>query len=246
MASQTSQQRTSEVPGRLYHTLLTVTHFYEDTSGYAQATYPLGTHTSLPAAEAFAAHALETLDYRPDDFAEYAVRGDQATTTPPPGRVDWPYGDGTIVYAKQPARGREFLVRIDTTPNTEALPAGGPGDTPRLRSSSSPAPSDPHRLNYVIRTRVDYEQDRSADMQTTEVRGVYVRRRDALAAARKMLGERAEFAQYDEHADDEKGQWPFGDDVVAHAVAQTGQTYTVAVRTVPETHGKLAKHAKKG
>lgn len=239
MASQTLQEPAGEVPDQLYHTLLAVTDFYEDTSGYTQSTYPLATHTSLPAAKAFAAHALERLNYVPDDFAEYAVL-DRANHTPD----HWPYGDGVVVYAKEPAQGREFLVRIDTTPNTEKLPAGGPGETLMLPE----APED--QLHYVIQTRVDYEQDRSADMQTTEIEGVYVNRGDALRAAKGVLGEKAEFAQYDEQGGGEKGQWPFGDDVVVHAVAQTGQNYTVAVRTVPGTHGKHAKkvqrkHAKK-
>ena len=39
-------------------------------------------------------------------------------------------------------------------------------------------------------------------------------------------------------------QWPFGEDVLVHAVAQTGENYTVAVRTPPEAHKAHAKHTK--
>ncbi|KAH8904160.1 hypothetical protein BR93DRAFT_171032 [Coniochaeta sp. PMI_546] len=226
MVSKTDQEVTSEVPDQLYHTLLTVVDFHDDTSGYTRSTFPLGTHVSLPAAKEFAAHALEKLNYKPDDFAEYAVRT-------PSTAEDWKYGDGVIVYAKAPA-GQEFQVRLDTTTNTENLPAGGPGETPKLPTGSA-------HLHYVIQTRVDYDQDRSGGLQTTEIEGVYVHRRDALEAAKQMLsGDRSEFAQYDEQK--ELGeQWPFGVDVVVHAVAQTGQNYTIAVRTVPGSHKKHAK-----
>ena len=29
-------------------------------------------------------------------------------------------------------------------------------------------------------------------------------------------------------------QWPFGEDVLVHAVSQTGEDFTVSVKTVPE------------
>jgi len=227
MANNTTKEASSEVPDLLYHTLLTVIDFHADTSGYTRSTFPLGTHTSLPAAKDFAAHALEKLNYQPDDFAEYAVRT-------PETAENWQYGDGVIVYAKAPA-GQEFLVKLDTTTNTENLPAGGPGETPKL-------PSELDHLHYVIQTRIDYNQDRSGGLQSTEIEGVYVHRKDALKAAKQMLGEeRAEFAQYDEQQEQGGQQWPFGDDVVVHAVAQTGQNYTIAVRTVPGSHKKHAK-----
>ncbi|KAJ9130307.1 hypothetical protein NKR19_g9944 [Coniochaeta hoffmannii] len=231
MAATQENNNKQEVPELLYHTLLTVIDFHDDTSGYTRSTYPLGTHTSLSAAKAFAAHALEKLNYQPDDFLEYAVR------TPQTPEDAWTHGDGTVVYAKAPA-GHEFLVRLDTTVNNENLPAGGPDETPRLPSASD-------HLHYVIQTRIDYDQDRSGSMQHTEIEGVYVHRADALKAAKDMLGDRQEFAQYDENTNGEKGEWPFGEDVVVHAVAQTGQNYTIAVRTVPGCHKKHTKHAKK-
>jgi hypothetical protein len=239
MGNNTTREPTGEVPDLLYHTLLTVIDFNEDTSGYTQSTYPLGTHTSLPAVKTFAAHALEELNYRPDDFAEYAVRNRETSED-----EDWRHGDDVIAYARAPGGRREFVVKLATTqqPNAENLPAaaGGPGETPRLPPSSAAA-ADP--LHYVIRTRIDYDQGRGEGVvQATEIDGVYVRRSDALRAAKGMLGGREEFAQYDERGDDgEEGQWPFGDDVVVHAVAQTGENYTVAVRTVSESHEKHAK-----
>jgi hypothetical protein len=227
----TTGEVTPGIPESLYHTLLTVTDFHDDTSGYTRSTYPLGTHTSLPAAKDFAADALEKLNYQPDDFEEYAVQK-------PGSAEDWTHGDGVIAYAKAPA-GHEFLVKLDTTANNEELPDGGPDGTPKL-------PDGADHLHYVIQTRIDYDRDRSGAMQ--EIEGVYVHRSDALRAAKETLGDKTEFAQYDEADAAELGEeWPFGDDVIVHAVAQTGENYNVAVRTVPGAHKKHAKktHAKK-
>ena len=83
------------------------------------------------------------------------------------------------------------------------------------------------------------EQDKSGAYQMTEILGCYVRRQDALEAARGALADldRNNFSQYDERdSADEKGQWPFGEDAVVHAVAETGENYLVCVRTVPGAH----------
>lgn len=217
----------ADIPEQLYHTTLTVVDFHKDTSGAIRDVYVLGTHTTISAAKSFALRALTHLGYQPDDFAEYATRLD----TPP---ESWKHGDGVMVYAKAPA-GQEFIVGLDTKPNTESLPAG-PDDTPLL-----PGGSD--HLHYVLQNRTDYNQDKSGAYQTTEIEGCYVRRADALAAAKAVLqADREEYAQYDERDDaEEDGEWPFGEDVVVHAVAQTGENYTVAVKTVP---GALKKHRK--
>jgi hypothetical protein len=103
----------------------------------------------------------------------------------------------------------------------------------------------------VLQTKVDYNADRSGEAQATDVEGVYARRADAVAAARRCLVSadvtRGDYAQYDEREDDGKddGDWPFGENVVVHAVAQTGENYLVAVRTVPGSHEKHSKKTKK-
>ena len=78
----------------------------------------------------------------------------------------------------------------------------------------------------------------------TEIVGCYVRREDARKAALGALSDlgRDNFSQYDERdSNEEQGQWPFGEDVVVHAVADTGENYAVAVRTVPGAHKKYSK-----
>lgn len=215
-------------PDQLFHTTLTVVDFHRDTSGSTREVYVLGTHTTLPAAKTFALASLLQLGYKPDDFTEYATRVEAVPSE------SWKYGDGVMVYAKAP-RGHEFLVGLDTKPNTESLLAG-PKDTLLM-------PEGFDDLHYVLQNRTDYNQDKSGAYQTTEIQGCYARRADALAAARAALEEdRDEYAQYDEREDEEAdGEWPFGDEVVVHAVAQTGENYTVAIKTVPEAHEKHRK-----
>lgn len=218
------------VPEQLFHTTLMVVDFHQDTSGSTRDVYVLGTHTSLAAAKAFALESLTHLGYQPDDFAEYASRADTPAES-------WKYGDGVMVFAKAP-RGQEFHVGLDTKPNTESLPAG-PNDTLQL-------PAGHDHLHYVLLNRTDYNQDKSGAFQTTEILGCYVRRADALAAAKAALQEdKQEYAQYDERDEIEEGSdWPFGEDVLVHAVAQTGENYTVAMKTVPGAHKKHRKAAK--
>ncbi|KAK3317352.1 hypothetical protein B0T19DRAFT_290281 [Cercophora scortea] len=217
------------VPEELFHTILTVIDYHADTSGSTRTVYVLGTHTSLAAAKAFTLHALQDLKYEPEDFAVFATRA----TTP---AEDWKYGDGVLVYAEAPA-GQIFLVGIDTKPNTESLP-NGPDSTPLL-------PRDYTHLHYVLQNKTDYNQDKSGAYQSSEIEGCYVYRADAVNAALALLApDKAEFAQYDERTsvhDDPESDWPYGEDVFVHAVAETGENYTVAVRTVPGAHKRYAK-----
>jgi len=215
------------IPEQLFHTTLTVIDFHRDTSGSTRDVHVLGTHTTLPAAKAFALVALKHLGYQPEDFEKYATRVD----TP---AEEWKHGDGVMVYAKG-SKGHEFIVGLDTKPNTESL-AEAAGDTVKL-------PEGQDQLHYVLQNTIDYNQDKSGAFQASEILGCYARREDALAAAKKALQEdRDEYAQYDERdGNDPEVGWPFGEEVVVHAVAQTGENYTIAVKTATEA---LEKHGK--
>lgn len=215
-------------PDLLFHTLLTVIDFHTDTSGATRTVYVLGTHTALSTAKTFSTKALHTLGYEPDDFETYDVKTPETASK-------WTHGDGTIVYAKAPA-GQEFVISIDTTPNNENLPEGE-GDSVRL-------PPNHDSLHYVLQTKTDYNQDRSGAFQSTEIEGCYVNRTNAYEAAKKALSgmDKEVFQQYDERdSAEEKGQWPFGEDVVVHAVAETGENYSIAVRTIPGAHKRYSK-----
>lgn len=229
----TSTEVAHGIPELLYHTTLTVIDYKDDTSGFTQTVYVLGTHSTLSAAKAFSKSALHELGYEPDDFTTYAVRGAEEEN-------EWLHGDGVLVYAKAPA-GHEFLVGIQTTSNNEEL-----GATPEGGVFLAPEAD----LHYVLQTTVDYNKDRTGAAQATHVEGSYEHRADAIDAAKQSLvGEevkKSDFAQYDERDSiEEDSDWPFGEDVVVHAVAQTGENYTVAVRTVPGAHKKHAKHSTK-
>ncbi|KAK3937364.1 hypothetical protein QBC46DRAFT_392898 [Diplogelasinospora grovesii] len=231
MAENISTGQVFEIPELLYHTTLTVIDYRADASGAIRPVYVLATHTNLETAKKYAAtRALPDLGYEPDDFVEYAVR--------PHTGEDWPHGDGVIVYAKAPA-GQVFLVGLDTKPNTESLPAKPDGsDTLQL-------PDGCDHLHYVLQTIIDYNRDRSGAIQKTEIEGCYVHRKDAFKAAKEVLLagelEKKDFDQYDERDEELPEDWPFGDDVVVHAVAPTGENYSVAVRTIPGAHEKHHK-----
>ncbi|KAH6894559.1 hypothetical protein B0T10DRAFT_558686 [Thelonectria olida] len=209
------------LPDLLYHTLLTVIDYHADPSGASRSVHVLGTHATVAAAKAFASNALHGLGYDPADFTEHAVR---AADTP------WPHGDGVLVHARAPA-GHVFTTSIATTPNTASLQATPAGEVV--------VPTGAASLHYVVQTTVDYNADRTGAAQETEVEGAYVYRAEALAAARRCLDEGA-YVEFDVR-EDMKGEWPFGEDVVVHAVAEGGQNATVAVRTVPGAHKRHGK-----
>ncbi|KAL2125720.1 hypothetical protein VTJ04DRAFT_2085 [Mycothermus thermophilus] len=215
------------VSEHLFHTTLTVVNYHNETYGDTQDVYVLGTHTSLQAAKAFARSALASLGYNPEDFEVYTVRQE----TPD---EEWPHGENIVAFAKTP-QGQDFLVGIDKKPNTEALPAR-PDDTVEL-------PEGQDHLHYVLHSKTDYDQAKGGSFQTTDIKGCYAQREKAIKAAKSVLRKGcAEYAQYDERRDTEsESDWPFGEDVVARAVAQTGENLSVAVRSVP---GAYKKHRK--
>jgi hypothetical protein len=190
----------ADIPELLYHTTLVVYDGSRDPANCARSAYVLGTHTTLPAAKAFSATALQGMGYEPSDFDEYHVKD--------PSK-EWPYDDGVIVYAKAPA-GQEFAVGLDTTPNDQGFAAGGPDGTLNL---SGVTDGDPARhLHYVLQTKVDYDQDRcrgeafpindNSTFKTTEIQGCFLHRADAIKAAKACLKTTGyEFAQYDERED---------------------------------------------
>ncbi|CAK7206142.1 hypothetical protein SEUCBS139899_008927 [Sporothrix eucalyptigena] len=242
----------ADIPEFLYHTTLVVYDGSRDPSNRSRSAFVLGTHTTLPAAKNFAATALQGLGYEPSDFEEYAVHNTKSSE-------EWTHGDGVVVYAKAYS-GQEFAVGLDTTPNDQGFAAGGPDGTLHL-SGISDGTNDgdqARHLHYVLQTVVDYDQFRHQDagagrngvndsFKSTEIEGCFLHRTDAIAAAKTCLKNTGyEFAQYDERNDlGYVEDWPFGEDVIVHAVSQTGENYAVAVRTIPGAHKKLSKENRK-
>ncbi|KAH6657907.1 hypothetical protein BKA67DRAFT_591121 [Truncatella angustata] len=217
----------TEVPEQLYHTILHYVDAY--TSGAPFTVCPLATHTDLSTAKEYARNALHDLGYQPDDFANFELR--TAVTE------NWQHGDGTIVWAKA-ANGTEVMVNIDTTSNDEKLPEG--------LNHQLQLPNGSSHLHYVVQTTIDLVKDRSGIAQQSEVEGVYARRSDAILAAKRQLAELSDnndFAQYEERNDlGGCEEWPYGEDVVVHAIAQTGDNFYIAVKTVPGAHRRHNMH----
>ncbi|MBE3048134.1 hypothetical protein IMZ48_37640 [Candidatus Bathyarchaeota archaeon] len=228
MATFTTTQLAPDVPDTLFHTLLTVVDFHTDPSGGTRSTWVLGTHTTLPAAMAFAKNSLASLGYDKSDFATYEEAPTGGTPLPDgTEQKDWTHGDGYIVWAKA-AAGQVFEINIDAKPNYAGYPAG--------KNSTPVLPDGMDHLHYVLQTHIDYNKDRSGAAQETGVEGAYAKRSDAMIAAKGLLLKR-EFDEYDEREEgDAKGAWEFGEDVVVHAVKGSGENYDVSVRTVPGAH----------
>jgi hypothetical protein len=227
-----SDQQTSDkdavIPELLYHVTLTVVDYHTDESGATRSIYPLGTFGSLKAAKSFAETGLEGLGYYQEDFDEFAAQSQM--------RDSWTHGDGIIVYARAPA-GQVFVVGIDTTENTGRFPLAADGKTLVL-------PDGSNVLHYVMQTTINYNDDRTGSKQHTDIEGVYAHHADAQIAACKTL-DAQDFADY--HVRDIDGpvqDWPYGEDVFVHAVADDGRNCIVAVRTVPgahQAHGKRSQ-----
>jgi len=202
----------------LYHVKRTILDFHEDKSGATQTTDVLGTFTDLAAAKAAARSALASEGYLKDDFEVYEEK-DAANLEA------WKHGDGVVVFAKAPA-GQEFDVSLDTKPNALNLKGNASGEVEGV-------------LHYVLQTTINYNTDRIGGNRTTEIEGTFPTRKAAFEAAHTILLDadvtKESFAEYDEKQDFE-GEWPYGDECLVHAVAETGENFLVFVKAQPHSH----------
>lgn len=207
----------SNIPELLYHIILTVIGYRMDPSGSQRSIYILGTRSTLEAAKDSTYGVLQALGYKPQDFVQFAVHSSHTGA--------WAHGNGVLVYARAPA-GQVFLVSVQATPNNEDLVMNHEGGVILPKGISS--------LHYVVQTTIDYNKDRTGCEQEMQIEGTFVHRSRALAAANKLL-DPLDYLDY-ETPEKMAGEWPFGEEVVAHAVAETGQNITVAVTTVSDSH----------
>lgn len=194
----------------LYLIKLTAINLKKEPAGSAQDVSIKGTFTSLPAAKAFCKTLLTSLGYDKEFFPTYDVRSEYAG--------DWPHGDGVQVYASVPDS-EIFKVELETEPNKFGLKAEGE-DGRILRE-----------LWHVLQVTIHYNIDRSGAKRDSTVEGSYETvqqaRQAALAALLDEDVTKENFAEYDEFKDQK--DWPYGEDVVVHAVGQSGENYLVKV-----------------
>ncbi|KAK8038439.1 hypothetical protein PG993_006850 [Apiospora rasikravindrae] len=207
-----------EVPELLFHTVL---HCFDPANPEnPQLVFPLATHTALATAKDFARHALQSLGYGPEDFQILEVRTPETQT--------WAHGDGVLAWARAP-NDWEISICLDTKPNAEKLRATNDG------ADQAVLPTKELQLHYVVQTTIDLNQD-GPRMQHSEIEGVFARRAAALKAARQQLAalsENDEFAQYESRENLEPTtDWPYGEDVVVHAISQTGVNHYISVKTL--------------
>jgi Fe-S cluster assembly iron-binding protein IscA len=207
----------SNIPELLYHIILTVIDYHVDPSGAQRSIHILGTRSTLEAAKHSSYRVLQALRYKPQDFVQFAVHSSHTGT--------WAHGNGVLVYARAPA-GQVFLVSVQATPNTEDLVMDHEGGVILPRGASS--------LHYIVQTTIDYNKDRTGCEQEMQIEGTFVHRSRALAAAQKLL-DPLDYVDY-ETPEKMADEWPFAEEVVAHAVAETGQNITIAVTTASDSH----------
>jgi hypothetical protein len=98
-------------------------------------------------------------------------------------------------------------------------------------------------LSLVLQTTIYYNHDSIGGIQTTQVEGVYPTRKAAREAAKRVLLDenitKQTFAEYDEQ-DNEIKEWPYGEDVLVHAVAETGENFKVSVKPQLHSHQQHA------
>jgi len=220
MATEGSNGATSDL---LFHVKRTVTDFAKDKSGATTSIDILGTFTDLAAAKLAARSALASEGYVKDDFETFEQNDGTGT---------WTHGDGVLAFAKAPA-GQTFEVRIDTKPNILQFKGNADGEVEGV-------------LHYVIQQTINYNKDPTGSSQDTEVEGTYRTRETARKAARTALLDsevtKKTFAEYDEFDDArEVNEWPYGEDVLVHAVAETGENFNVAVKAQPHSHQRHAR-----
>ncbi|KAG0644983.1 hypothetical protein D0Z07_9089 [Hyphodiscus hymeniophilus] len=202
----------------LYHIKRTITDYSEDKYGATRTTDILGTFTDIAAAKSAARSSLASEGYVKDDFESYEGND---------GAAEWKHGDGVLAYAKAPA-GQVFEVRVETNPNTLHFKGNADGEVEGF-------------LHYVFQQTIDYSKDPTGASQVTEVEGTYLTREAARKAARSALLDqdvtKQSFAEYDEFDDArDVNEWPYGENVYVHAVAETGENFNVSVKPQPHSH----------
>jgi hypothetical protein len=216
-----SNKGAGKVTDVLFHVLIIVGHPMPKPGGDHQDVYILGTCATVEAAKSLAENSLGLLGYSTEEFELYEQRS-QAS-------ANWEHGDGVIVYGKTPA-GDEVRVAIDTKPNTESLQTSSDGILL--------LPNGIDHLHYVLQTITNYNVPHASSV---EIEGAYAKRADALAGAKECLVDgstrKEDFVQYDERADIGIPQdWPFGEDVIIHAIATTGENYRVSLEKPLQTY----------
>lgn len=216
-----SGEASENIPDLLFHIILNIIHPNFETGSNRQDVYILGTCATLEAAKRFAKHSLSFLGYSKDEFDIYEEKGETSDY--------WDHGDGVIAYGKTPAE-HEVLLTIDTKTNAERLQASSEG--------TIMLPNGVDHLHYVLQTMTDYN---TQSKPSVEIEGAYAKRPDAFAAAKRCLiddnTKKEDFAHYDERNDLSLPQdWPFGEDVIVHAIALSGQNYLVSLKTPPAAY----------
>jgi hypothetical protein len=193
--------------------LYVVKRSYTDLKTPAEISYKVSlpaTFTDLKAAKAAARRILVEEGYEPSFFSVYEVKKE--------GDETWGHGDGVIVYAE--GEGHEvFKVEIETVPNTCHLEGDENGHVNRP-------------LHHILQTTIHYIEDSSGSKRDSNIEGTYTEKDSARAEALEILLDedvaKDDFVEYNVYADEE-AEKPFGEEVLVHAVKDTGENFLISV-----------------
>lgn len=204
------------VPDTLFHAVVSVTNNHLDAINPTRRTYILGTYGTPDAAKSSALRALQALTFIPEFFPASQVHFNRGQHV-----ENETTGDTAVISVPLPA-GQGLNMSIQAVPNTESLATTSDG-----LFISAPGAKN---LHYMLQTAVSFTNGQPV-VEATQIKGTYMRRADAWSAAHRLL-DRANYIKYSDRSDAEFwGHWPYGEEVVVHAVCAGGQTYSVSVKT---------------
>lgn len=92
----------------------------------------------------------------------------------------------------------------------------------------------------VLQTTINYNNDRISGIQTTKVESTYPIRASAYKAAKTVLlsNEVTKSSFAEDEKEDFKGEWPYREECLVHAVGETGENFLVSVKAQPH-HRRL-------
>jgi hypothetical protein len=200
-------RRRSVVPD-LFHVKRTFFDLRNDSSGKTLKTEVCGTYTDLDVATAATKRRLFDEGFTKESLAKFEENTlvDGQWKHPPEVLIHAETADGNVI---------EFV--LETSPNMLGL-----------RGANGRVEED---LYYVLQTKISYEKDPTGGIRTTDIKGVYLSRQQAVIAARRLLLDyhgRTWYKNYEE-VTTEKDDGTAEGDVIVRAVGPLGEEYIISV-----------------
>ncbi|KKY24952.1 hypothetical protein UCRPC4_g02253 [Phaeomoniella chlamydospora] len=206
----------------LYHVVLTKSHINpaDDPNGQVQTLRICGTYTSSKGAQDAAHRTIFEAGFERDWFVEYDTKEEEFDQS------HLRHREGLAVFAKA-KDGTELRVHVSVSKDTAGLRSIA-GDDGKIHA----------QLYYVVVTSVLYSEDDTGVERENSVEAAFPSYAKAREFAGKVLLEgkaedvlmpsKSDFAEYEEAEEDER-DCGYGENVVVHAVGESGENFLVSV-----------------